>query len=312
MRVRSVATLAVALFFGLIATILVRNYVAHTGTANLQSSGTTPVVISSQEIGRGVALKASMLKVVNYPRESVPAGGFQDVSQLMPSGQAPRITLASLAANEPILSAKLSGPGGRPNLSGVIEAGMRAVSLRSNDVAGVGGFVLPGDRVDVLLTRSDGTQQTTSVTQVLAQNALVLGVDQSDNQEASKPVVTKSVTVQVTPEQAATISLGESIGSLSLALRRDNDDAPLVSRATTVADLRAVIPHSPVAAVPVRREPRASARPSAEVTSQPQALVRVVRGVDAMFYSGTDDSLTPVVAGRAVAPSALSPAVGRP
>lgn len=311
MPIRNVATLAVALFFGLVAVVLVRSYVTHTATANLQSPGTTPVVVASQEIGRGVALQTSMLKVVNYPSGSVPRGGYQDVTQLMPGGGSPRITLASLVANEPILSAKLSGPGGRPNLSGVIESGMRAVSLRSNDVAGVGGFVLPGDRVDVLLTRNDGTQQqTTSVTQVLAENVLVLGVDQSDNQEANKPVVTKSVTVQVTPEQAETISLGESIGSLSLALRRDKDGAPLASRATTVADLRAVILHSPVAAAPVRREPRAIAPAAAQAT--PQTVVRVVRGVDAMLYSGTDSSLTPVVAGRAGAPNILTPAVGRP
>ena len=312
MQIRSVATLAVALFFGLVAVIVVRSYVTHTATANQQSPGTIPVVVASQQIGRGVALQASMLKIVNYPRESVPTGGFQDVAQLMPNGQGPRITLGSLAANEPILSAKLSGPGGRPNLSGVIESGMRAVSLRSNDVAGVGGFVLPGDRVDVLLTRSDGTQQTTSVTQVLAENALVLGVDQSDNQEASKPVVTKSVTVQVTPEQAATISLGESIGALSLALRRDNDNAPLGYRATTVADLRAVISHNPVAAAPVRRGVKAAASPSAAVTSQPQAVVRVVRGVDAMFYSGTDNSLTPVVTDKAGDPAIVSHQLGRP
>ena len=152
------------------------------------------------------------------------------------------------------------------NLSGNVAAGMRAVSLRSNDVAGVGGFVLPGDRVDILLTRAgtgnDAAKNT--LTQVLAENVRVLGVDQSDNDEADKPVVAKAVTVEVTPEQANSISLGQQIGTVSLTLRRVADDAPLASKAMTVSDLGPA-PKKPVAA--------------------PAPTVHVVRGVESSRFS---------------------------
>jgi pilus assembly protein CpaB len=149
---------------------------------------------------------------------------------------------------------------------------MRAVSLRSSDVAGVGGFVLPGDRVDILLTRDVGKGDAAkTLTQLLAQNALVLGVDQVSDQAADKPIVAKAVTVQVTPEQAQTISLGQSVGQLSLALRQSSDKAELAKRLTTVADLGGVqAPKAPV---------RHIARPSGLIP------VRVIRGVDSTPYS---------------------------
>ena len=131
-------------------------------------------------------------------------------------------------ANEPLLVGNVSGPGGKLNLSSTVAPGMRAVSLRSNDVAGVGGFVLPGDRVDILLTRATGSgEHTDTVTQILAENVRVLGVDQSDNDQADKPVVAKAITVEVTPEQAQSISLGQTVGTVSLTLRHVADDAPL-------------------------------------------------------------------------------------
>jgi len=207
MQIRNVATLAVAVFLGLIAVILVRNYLSSAGPANapVAAISTAPVVVAAQPVARGVALQPNLLKVVAFPKDSVPAGGFQSVDQLVGDKEGSRLVLRSLAANEPILTAKISGAGGKLNLSEVVDNGMRAVSLRSNDVAGVAGFVLPGDRVDVLLTRNLGDEKTTALTQVLAENVLVLGVDQSDNDEADKPVVAKAVTVEVTPDQAQTI-----------------------------------------------------------------------------------------------------------
>ena len=151
-----------------------------------------------------------------------------------------------MVVNEPILPANVSDPGGKGNLSSLVAPGMRAVSLRSNDVVGVGGFVLPGDRVDVLLTRTmTGTNAASqqSLTQILAENVRVLGVDQSDSDEENKPVVAKAVTVEVTPDQAESISLGESVGTVSLSLRHVADDAPLKQTVLTVSDLGPVGPH---------------------------------------------------------------------
>jgi pilus assembly protein CpaB len=172
-----------------------------------------------------------------------------------------------------VLNDKLSGAGGKTNLSGVLTPGMRAVSVRSDEVNGVGGFVLPGDRVDILLTRSVGSgAAATTVTQVLAEDSLVLGIDQSSDQEANKPAVAKSVTVEVTPDQAQTISLAHSVGAISLSLRQVSDKEALARKATTVADLGGF--------------GRKAAAPGAKAKAKPAGpQVHVTRGVETIGYS---------------------------
>jgi len=242
---RTIATLAAAVMFGILAVVLTRSYLnraVRTNPAVATSNGLAiPVVVAAANLPRGGVLQPTMLKLAAYPTDSAPAGAFHSIAEVVGAAGQQRLALRSMVVNEPILPGNISGPGGKLNLSGTVAAGMRAVSLRSNDVAGVGGFVLPGDRVDILLTRngSTGSGDTAkeTLTQILAENVRVLGVDQSDNDEADKPVVAKAVTVEVTPEQAASISLGQQIGTVSLTLRRVADDAPLASKAMTVADL---------------------------------------------------------------------------
>lgn len=240
MNIRTIATLAIAILLGVMAVLLVRNYLNSDRTQVAQGSvaGTTPVVVATQAIARGKPIEAAQIRVVRYPSDAVPVGAFQNVADISGVAADRRMALRSIAPNEPVLASRLSGPGSRPTLSGGLTVGMRAVSLRSNDVSGVGGFVLPGDRVDILLTRAVGTgDHTSSVTQVLAENVRVLGVDQMDDEETDKPVVAKAVTVEVTSDQAQAISLAQSVGAVSLALRHASDEAVLRKRVTTVADL---------------------------------------------------------------------------
>jgi pilus assembly protein CpaB len=172
--------------------------------------------------------------------------------------------------NEPVVVSKISGPDTKLNLAGALQPGMRAVSFKSSDVAGVGGFALPGDRVDVLLTRQVGTgKDTTSVLQVLAENVRVMGVDQSSDPD--KPTVSRAVTIEVTPEQAQSISLAQAVGEVSLALRQSNDATPLSRRAMTVSDL------GPLGA------PRPARR--LNVSRSPRATIRVTRGVEVATYN---------------------------
>ena len=264
---RTIATFAVAIFLGVIAVVLTRGYVS---SVTQQVSGSpvsgslVPVVVVTQPLNRGVVLEPTFLKVVNFPAEAVPANAFHAISDLTGGKDQQRLALRSMTANEPVLASYVSGPGGKLNLSGTVAAGMRAVSLRSTDVTGVGGFVLPGDRVDILLTRTTGNGSNNTLTQVLAENIRVLGVDQSDNDEADKPVVSKAITVEVTPEQASAISLGQSVGSVSLTLRHVADDTPLVHKAMDVGDLGPA--------------PKKTAGPAAPA-------IRVVRGTEASHFS---------------------------
>jgi pilus assembly protein CpaB len=240
MNLRTLATFAIAIFLGLIAVVMVRGVlnskVARVGS-DANTSAMTPVVVAALPIERGASLKPAMLKVVSYPRDAVPVGAYQTIAQVASSANA-RTAVRSMGANEPVLPAKLSGAGGKTNLSGTLTPGMRAVSVRADDVTGVGGFVLPGDRVDILLTRTvGGGDSATTLTQVLAENSLVLGVDQSSDVEADKPVVAKAVTVEVTPDQAQTISLAHAVGSVSLSLRQVSDTSALTRKTTSVFDL---------------------------------------------------------------------------
>jgi pilus assembly protein CpaB len=285
--IRTIATLAVAVLFGLIAVLLVRSYLNNAVrpvVAQALNGPTVPVVVANRPLARGVALDPAFLKIVNYPQDGAPAQAFHSIADAAGAQGQPRLTLRNLTANEPVMATNVSGPGGKLNLSGTVAPGMRAVGLRSNDVAGVGGFVLPGDRVDILLTRSvGGGEHADTVTQTLAENVRVLGVDQSNNDQSDKPVVAKAITVEVTPAQAQSISLGQSVGTVSLSLRHVADDAPLAQKekSMSVADLRV-----------------GPARP----TSGPaEPGIRVVRGVSASRFSFSTGSALERAAAQAPA-----------
>ncbi len=278
LSIRSIATFAVAILLGLVAVMLTRGYVNSPGQTGLAmtSGSMVPVVVAAHPINRGVVLQPALLKLVNFPADAAPATAFRSIGEVTGAKGQQRLVLRAIVANEPILASNISGPGGKLNLSGTVATGMRAVSLRSTDVTGVGGFVLPGDRVDVLLTHTNGNNSDTSktVTQVLAENVRVLGVDQSDNDQADKPVVSKAITVEVTPEQAQSISLGQTVGTVSLTLRHLADDAPVVRKSMAVSDLRPAPP------------PRRVSAPAG-----PQ--VRVFRGTEASRFSMSVASSTP-------------------
>lgn len=278
MSLRTIASFAVAILLGLLAVILARGYIgsqrATPGAA--APTGMTPVVVATGPIARGVALQPAMLKVVNFPSDSVPQGAFQAVDQVVAANGPPRLALREMVANEAVVAAKVSGPGSRPSLAGQLTPGMRAVSMATSEVSGVAGFVLPGDRVDILLTREIAGVTPQTLVQVLAENVLVLGVDQQA--EAEKPTVARAVTVEVTPDQAQAIPLAQAVGEVSLALRQTADGQPLAKRLTTLADLGGARPRT--APVVRRAVARAPAPPPL-----PLPQVRVTRGTESAGYA---------------------------
>jgi pilus assembly protein CpaB len=132
---------------------------------------------------------------------------------------------------EPVLKSRISGFGAKATLSRQVPAGMRAVSIRVDDVSGVAGFILPGDRVDVMLThRLEGASPDASlVTDIILQNVQILGIDQLSDQDREKPVVARTATVAVTPEDAQKLALAQQAGTLGLALRNTSavDQVPV-------------------------------------------------------------------------------------
>lgn len=282
MSIRTVATIAVAVLLGLISVFLLQNYLTGQRAADRTQAvlaGTTPVVVAAQPIGRGVALQPQLLKVVRYPQGSVPVGALTDIAQASQGGQ--RLALRGFAPNEPILAERITTPGGKVNLSAAMTPGMRAVTFRSDDVAGVAGFVLPGDRVDILLTRAVGSNnQQSTITQILAQNVKILAVDQLADEGADKPVVARSATIEVTPEVAQIIRLAQSIGNVSLALRQIGDERPVLKTVATLRDLGFSQGAAPVltkaAYAPHAARPR--------VRRGEDVSVRITRGTTTTFY----------------------------
>jgi pilus assembly protein CpaB len=216
MKVRPMIVLALALFLALGAVYFARIWLSsHSGTVAASQAPVVKVVAAAAALKFGDRLAPENLRLIDWPAGSVPEGTFKSVDELT-SGQ-PRVVLQSIQPNELVLASKITGPGQRASLSTVITSGMRAMTIRVNDVLGVAGFVLPGDRVDIMLTRE--VVQGQPFTDVLLQNVKVLGIDQKSDQQKSDPDVVKAVTIEVTTEQAQKVVLADTVGKLSLALR---------------------------------------------------------------------------------------------
>jgi pilus assembly protein CpaB len=134
-----------------------------------------------------------------------------------------------------MLASKMTGPGQRATLSAMLRDGLKAVTVRVNDVDGVGGFVLPGDHVDVSLTRQIDKGNATS--EVVLQNVRVLAIDQTADERLEKPAVVKAVTLEVDVIGAQKMSLAASVGSLSLILRKAGEANNQYTRRITLSDL---------------------------------------------------------------------------
>ncbi|MFZ0526024.1 MAG: Flp pilus assembly protein CpaB, partial [Xanthobacteraceae bacterium] len=177
-------------------------------------------------------LTASALRELPWPQAALPAGAFGKIADLV---AAKRVVLTPMEPNEAVLASKVTGPGQRATLSAVLDPGMTAVTVRVNDVEGVAGFILPGDHVDVMLTRQG--EKNSATTDVVIENAQVLAIDQLADEKADKPSVVKAVTLEVKVTDGERVALASTVGTLSLLLRKAGDVADEDSRRVTTADL---------------------------------------------------------------------------
>jgi pilus assembly protein CpaB len=173
------------------------------------------------------------LREVPWPANALPAGAFGKIDDVLSEGR--RVALTAIEPNEPVLSTKITGPGQRATLSAMLRDGLKAVTVRVNDVDGVGGFVLPGDFVDVVCTRQ--VDKTAASSDVVLQNVRVLAVDQIADERAEKPIVVKAVTIEVDMIGAQKITLAASIGAISLMLRKAGEMEAEATRRVSLGDL---------------------------------------------------------------------------
>ncbi len=206
----------------------------------------TTIVVAKRPLNFGDTLTNEYLSEVNWPADNFPQGAFRSIDELVGAGAngENRVALRAIQVNEPVLRTKITGFGGKATLSTILEKDMRAVTIRVNDVNGVAGFVLPGDRVDVLLTRDEGggsRNNANLITDILLQNQKVLGIDQKANDDEDKPKVARAVTLEVTPRDAQKLALASQVGSLSLALRNQTNVDPETTRTVRVKDLKGAV-----------------------------------------------------------------------
>lgn len=240
MRASTFVMIGFAVVFGLLAVFIAQawlnnqaNQQAKLLESNVKPVRTQTVVVAKQPLRFGTEIKAAMLQEMPWPSAALPEGAFAEINDVLKGGH--RVVLASIEANEPVLALKITGPGQRATLSALVKPGMKAVTIRVNDVEGVGGFVLPGDHVDVALTRQ--IDKGSATTEVLLQNTRVLAVDQTADDRAAKATLAKSVTLEVDTTDAQKIWLASSVGSLSLLLRKAGETAQVKTRKITLKDL---------------------------------------------------------------------------
>jgi pilus assembly protein CpaB len=238
MSFRSLVAVVLALVFGGSAAVGVATYVNNRAPA-ATNADLAKVVVAAVDVPRGTVITSDQVKLRDVPKDQVHARAITKLEEAVN-----RAVMTPLLKDEPILDGKLSPKGSRGSMSWVTKPGMRAFTIQTtNSAAGVAGFVMPGDRVDVLLTMSgdnnDGTGGGSTMT--LLQNVEVMAVDQAVEAPAANKVdlnLLRSVTLQVTPNDALVLDLGQNRGTLHLALRNPEDSRASSTRPATLTDLR--------------------------------------------------------------------------
>lgn len=211
--------LILAIVLGLAAAAVVFLYLNQQSAANVTTRSTRPVVVAATDQKFGTKLDRNMLKVVNYPKDSVPPNSYSSLDSVV--GQTTKIFLA---AKEPVLASKLSTIGG--GLSMMVRPNMRASSVTVTLVSSVSGFVVPGDKVDVLVTIDQTAQQQIATTKTILQNIEVLaaGVKTEQRDQQDKPNTDQqTITLLVDPPSAERMALAMHEGKIHLTLRNPED-----------------------------------------------------------------------------------------
>jgi pilus assembly protein CpaB len=264
MRTGTVVSLGASAVLGIGALVVARLWLpqsAHppqTKALPEMTSGTVPVVVASGPIAFGTKLDASKLAVVRLPSSAVPPGAFSTPAQLLSQPGGAPVALISIAPHEPLLPAKLSGPGARPIVSAGITEGMHAYTIGVTETAGVGGHVLPGDRVDVIVSRDvppptvkakDGSETDSNVKRVRAdvvlQDIKVLGMDLNVDPTTTTSVISHTATLEVSVQDAEKLAVATQAGTMSLALRRLGQADVAPTRTVEIADLQSSGPRAP-------------------------------------------------------------------
>lgn len=238
--------------------------------SRIESMPTRPVIVAAVDLDLGAELRPEDIRIVEWPAASVPNAAFGNAQEVIGRG-----LIVPVVQNEPILDSKLASKDAGAGLPPVIPTGMRALSVRVNDVVGVAGYVLPGTRVDVVATVNPTQNQTDVTSKVVLTNVLVLaaGTKIERDTDKGKPIAVSVVTLLVAPSEAERLTLASTEGKIQLALRN-----PLDKETPATPGIRpaALMGSAPIAR-PATRPRAAAARPPAP-PPLPLPTVEMIRG----------------------------------
>jgi pilus assembly protein CpaB len=273
-RIRIVAVLAIALGAGGALAYGTYNYLQNVPVKTV-TIPTRPVVVAATDLQLGEEVHADDLAIVQWPQESVPEGVFENPQEIVGRG-----LLAPIVRFEPVLNGKVAPRESGTGLPPVIPQGLRAVSVRVNEVIGVAGYVLPGTRVDVIATATPGNERDQTTSKVVLTNVQVLAagtrLEQKDNK--SEPIQTTVVTLLVSPEQAESLALASTEGKIQLALRNPLDQtSPATTGVRPAMLLGMQAKAAPRPAGPSRSRSSSKPAPAPEPPAAPPTI-EIIRG----------------------------------
>ncbi|MGQ9687663.1 MAG: Flp pilus assembly protein CpaB [Desulfobaccales bacterium] len=215
---KGILFIIVAVAAGLMAAVGIHKYV--TFKTRVVQKPMTQVVVAAAEITPGTALAPTLVKTVSWPAELAPQGAVSRYEAVKD-----RVVIVPLNKGEPILMAKLAPEGTEAGISGLLSNAKRAMSIRVDDVSGNAGFIKPGDHVDVLMSIQLPNDNDQHYSKTILQNLVVLSCGQiwEQQQKDQKPVIVKTVTLEVKPEEAEVLNLASNQGKIRLALRSRNN-----------------------------------------------------------------------------------------
>ncbi|HKR88607.1 MAG TPA: Flp pilus assembly protein CpaB [Phenylobacterium sp.] len=228
MRVITIVSLGASAVLGLAALVVAKTVLPNQASAKIPGVAGAPVegvpvVVAAKDMKYGDRVAADSLKLIRMPADVVPQGAFSTVAAVLSSDKGgPPVVLTPIAAREPLLPIKLSGPGARPSVAAEIKDGMRAYTVKVSDVSGVGGHALPGDRVDVMMMRDldPSNPNHNYVSEVVLQDVRVLAIDLNADLASDKPATPATATLELSVADSQKLSVAADLGKLSLALRR--------------------------------------------------------------------------------------------
>src|SRR5215510_14811434 len=231
---------------------------------------TKPVVVAASDLDIGTEIRRDDVRVVDWPQGSVPANVISDPQEVVGRG-----IIMPMIQNEPFLPLKLSSKDGGGGLPPAIPPGLRAVSVKVNEVIGVAGYVLPGTRVDVVTTLSPTQQPSDTMSKVILTNVQVLaaGTKIERDTERGKPIAVTVVTLLVDPAEAEKLTLAANEGKIQLALRNPLDKETPVTKGIRPAVLVGMPATTPKLVTRVGTVAKQTPAPPVE-----QPTVEIIRG----------------------------------